>query len=73
MLTNTRYQQCVASYNSPVPLIIYEVKQKPDEQELVSSICEIFHQSRNNYGTRKIKVELEKKENRFLVVVLDEL
>lgn len=51
----------------------YEVKQKPDEQELVSSICEIFHQSRNNYGTRKIKVELEKKENRFLVVVLDEL
>ena len=38
----------------------YECKQKPEEQELVKSIQEIFRLSRNNYGTRKIKVELAK-------------
>ena len=36
----------------------YEAKQKPDESELISEITEIFHVSRNNYGTRKIKKEL---------------
>lgn len=39
----------------------YESKQKPDENSLASEIREIFRQSRNNYGARKIKVELEKK------------
>ena len=34
----------------------YEAKQKPDESELVSNIVDIFKSSRNNYGTRKIKV-----------------
>ena len=38
----------------------YECKQKPAEQELVKSIQEIFRLIRNNYGTRKIKVELAK-------------
>ena len=40
----------------------YESKQKPDENSLASEIREIFRQSRNNYGARKIKVELEKKD-----------
>ncbi len=39
----------------------YELKQKPDESKLNTMIIEIFKKSRNNYGTRKIKVELKKK------------
>lgn len=59
MLTNTRYQQCVLSYKSQdPPIIYYECKQKQEEQELIKSIREIFRLSRNNYRTRKIKVEL---------------
>ena len=38
----------------------YEWKEKSQEQERVHSIKEIFRLSRNNYGTRKIKIELEK-------------
>lgn len=38
----------------------YEAKQKPDESELVALIKKIFKESRNNYGTRKIKKELAK-------------
>jgi transposase InsO family protein len=37
----------------------YEAKQKKEESGLVSEIREIFLASRNNYGTRKIKKELE--------------
>lgn len=43
----------------------YECKQKPEEQELVKSIQEIFRLSRNNSGTRKIKVELADYVNWF--------
>ena len=39
----------------------YEAKQKPDESNLVTNIIDIFKSSRNNYGTRKIKVELTKR------------
>lgn len=38
----------------------YKAKAKPNESLLVTSIKEIFQQSRNNYGTRKIKKELKK-------------
>ena len=38
----------------------YESKQKEDETELITAIKEIFRCSRNNYGTRKIKIELSK-------------
>lgn len=38
----------------------YEAKQKKDESSLTAKIVDIFKSSRNNYGTRKIKVELEK-------------
>lgn len=37
----------------------YEAKSAPDESELISNIMEIFENSRHNYGTRKIKKELE--------------
>ncbi len=33
----------------------YEAKEKADETELVAQVKETFRQSRNNYGTRKIK------------------
>lgn len=39
----------------------YESKGKRDESPLVADIIDIFKSSRNNYGTRKIKVELAKK------------
>ena len=35
----------------------YECKEKSKDKELVYFIKEIFRLSRNNYGTRKIKVE----------------
>lgn len=40
-----------------------EQEQKPLEQEeqIEKEIKEIFRKSKNNYGTRKIKVELENK------------
>ena len=37
----------------------YEAKSVHDESELISDIAEIFENSRHNYGTRKIKRELE--------------
>lgn len=38
----------------------YKAKQKDDESPLAAKIIDIFKASRNNYGTRKIKVELKK-------------
>lgn len=40
----------------------YEAKQKKDESPLVAEIIDIFKASRNNYGTRKIKIELKKRD-----------
>lgn len=39
----------------------YEAKPKPNENTLIAEIIDIFKSSRNNYGTRKIKVELAKR------------
>ncbi len=39
----------------------YEAKQKIDSIPIVSDIVDIFKSSRNNYGTRKIKVKLKKR------------
>jgi len=47
--------------NVPRSTYYYEAKIKPDESELVSLIKGIFISSRCNYGTRKIKKELQKK------------
>lgn len=40
----------------------YEAKQKSDESALLAAIIDIFKVSRNNYGARKIKTELTKRE-----------
>ena len=40
----------------------YEAKQKTDESELTAAVIDIFKASRNNYGTRKIKQELSKRD-----------
>lgn len=40
----------------------YEAKQKSDESALVAAVTDVFKSSRNNYGTRKIKVELVKRD-----------
>lgn len=45
--------------NIPRSTYYYEVKSKPDDSKLVKNIKDIFEASRNNYGTRKIKSELE--------------
>ena len=47
--------------NIPRSSYYYEAKQPQTEDNLSSKIREIFRQSRNNDGTRKIKVELTKK------------
>ena len=39
----------------------YEATQKQPEDSLAAEIREIFQQNQNNYGTRKIKVELLQK------------
>lgn len=46
--------------NIPRSTYYYEAKIQKDESELVAKIVNIFKTSRNNYGTRKIKVELSK-------------
>lgn len=50
--------------NIPRSSYYYEAAQKQPEDSLTAEIREIFRQSRNNYGTRKIKVELSKKDLR---------
>lgn len=45
--------------------VYYQAKPRKDDEELVETIKEVFKASRNNYGTRKIKVELSKR--RFTV------
>lgn len=41
-------------------LIYYEYKNKRKDVELDNQIIKIFKESRNNYGSRKIKIELQK-------------
>lgn len=44
----------------------YEAKEKPAEDDITSDVVEIFHTSRQNYGTRKIKKELRNVVSLFL-------
>ena len=43
-------------------LVYYKKKQKIYNTELENAVIQIFKDSKNNYGTRKIKKELDKKE-----------
>jgi hypothetical protein len=47
--------------NIPRSTYYYEATQKLDESSLTAEIIDIYKFSRNNYGTRKIKVMLAKK------------
>ena len=66
MIKNNTHKYSVSALckvlNIPRSTYYYEEKQKPDESELTHLIKTIFRKSRNNYGTRKIKVELLKKD-----------
>lgn len=46
----------------------YEADQsQKDEKDFITAIIKIFHQSRRNYSTRKIKLELAQRGNRYHV------
>jgi len=46
--------------NIPRSLIYYKKKDKIYNTELENAVISIFRESKNNYGTRKIKIELQK-------------
>ena len=46
--------------NIPRSLVYYKRKNKRQDIRLESEIIRIFKESKNNYGSRKIKIELEK-------------
>src|SRR3954468_12050786 len=39
----------------------YEVKERATEDNMTSDVIDVFQASRQNYGTRKIKIELKKR------------
>jgi hypothetical protein len=44
----------------------YEAKQQPSVDNVTEAIREIFRRSRENYGTWKIKIELQKQKTTHL-------
>ena len=46
----------------PRSLVYYKKKQVSFNSNLENTVIKIFHESRNNYGTRKIKIELNKQK-----------
>src|SRR5699024_4045601 len=60
MLINTRYQQCVTTYKYQEVHIIMKQKSNNKKNELTELVTKIFKESRNIYGQRKIKIELQK-------------
>lgn len=67
MIRNNAHKYSVSAMCSvlQLPKSTYYYKPKPalnpDEQKLEDAVIQIFRDSRNNYGTRKIKVELMKR------------
>lgn len=61
ILTNTRYQQCVASCKSLRSTFYYEANTKQQEDDITAPIIEIFRKNRKAYGTRKLKVKLHER------------
>lgn len=45
----------------PRSLVYYKKKARKIDSELENAVIEIFRKSRNNYGSRKIKIELAKR------------
>ena len=56
-----RYQQCTKSLESLEYLQLW-IQKEPENDSVTKEIIKVFRASRNNYGTRKIKIDLEKKE-----------
>jgi putative transposase len=48
--------------NIPRSLVYYKRKERKCNTELENEVIRIFKESRNNYGTRKIKIELQNKK-----------
>ena len=46
-------------------LVYYKKKGRKIDSELENAVIEIFRKSRNNYGSRKIKIELKKEYHSF--------
>lgn len=46
--------------NIPRSLIYYKKKSKRHNTKLENAVISIFRESKNNYGTRKINIELKK-------------
>lgn len=49
----------------PRSLVYYKRKTRKIDSELENEIIQIFKDSRNNYGSRKIKVELKEEYHSF--------
>lgn len=64
MIKNNAHKYCVSAMCEVLQIsrstYYYESKSMTSEDEVTPKVIEIFKASRNNYGTRKIKVELEK-------------
>ncbi|EGC93282.1 integrase core domain protein [Turicibacter sp. HGF1] len=64
MIKNNTHKYSVSAMckvlDVPRSTYYYESKPRQNETQLVADIIEIFRQSYNNYGTRKIKQELKK-------------
>ncbi len=64
MIKNNQHKYSISAMckvlQIPRSTYYYESKERPSEDDITSHIIRIFQNSRQNYGTRKIKVELEK-------------
>ncbi|MDQ0220405.1 transposase InsO family protein [Peribacillus cavernae] len=65
MIKNNQHKYSISAMCDVLPFprstYYYEAKERvTQEEELITAIIEIFHKSRQNYGTRKIKHELKK-------------
>ncbi|MDQ0882073.1 transposase InsO family protein [Peribacillus sp. V2I11] len=65
MIRNNQHKYSISAMcevlQLPRSTYYYEVKERSSVDEVNSDIIEIFQNSRQNYGTRKIKVELKKR------------
>ncbi len=64
MIKNNQHKYSISALckvlQIPRSTFYYEAKERKSEDDVTSAIVEIFQNSRQNYGTRKIKVELKK-------------
>lgn len=65
MIKNNQHKYSISAMckvlQIPRSTYYYEAKERATEDDITSDVIKIFHESRQNYGTRKIKVELKKR------------